>query len=72
MKRNKLTGSQAAALAGVQPGTWRRYTTPNRSRGGKLHGPAPDGHCDPCGCPWWWEETILRFKAEHSRTKEEQ
>ncbi len=57
----RLTGSQAAAAVGVQPGTWRRYTTPNRSRGGKLHGPAPDGHCDPCGCPWWWESTVTTW-----------
>ena len=56
MKR--LTGSQAAAAAGMQPGTWRRYTTPNRGRGGKLHGPPPDGRNDPCGCPWWYETTV--------------
>ena len=59
----RLSGSQAASLAGVQPGTWRRYTTPNRSRGGKLHGPAPDGHCDPCGCPWWWESTVKTWMS---------
>lgn len=56
--KTKLTATQAAARAGIQPGTWRSYTTPKGSRGGRLHGPAPDGHAQPCGCPWWWDTTV--------------
>jgi hypothetical protein len=59
---DKLTGTEAAAVAGIKPGTWRSYTTPRTSRGGKRFGPAPDGYNEPCGCPWWWRSTVEAFR----------
>lgn len=55
--KTKLNITKAAALAGVLPATWRSYVA-------RKQRPAPDGYADPCGCPWWYEDTIRRDIAE--------
>ena len=50
---DKLTTAQVAELNNVKPATWRAHV----ARGLR---PAPDGHSDPCGCPWWYRKTITK------------
>ncbi len=45
----RLTNREAAALAGIAPGTWRDYV----ARG---YAPTPDGRLGVT--PWWWESTV--------------
>lgn len=64
MSGRKLDTVEAAALAGVKPGTWRSW----RSRGlpAKDPVPAPDGWRE-LWWPWWWEETIIAWlKRRHA------
>lgn len=60
---DKLTGPQCAALLGIDPSTWRRYTNPNSDRDGRTFGPPPDGVSEPCGCKWWYRGTVLDWNA---------
>jgi hypothetical protein len=57
-KRVKLTVKQVAERVGdIKPATWRGLV----SRGLR---PQPDGHADPCGCPFWYEATIKPWMRE--------
>jgi len=61
MPRVKLNVAQAAAAAGgIKPSTWRAYVARGRA-------PKPDGFADPCGCPWWWESTVVGWQQSRPR-----
>lgn len=51
----KLGNIQAAALLDVNPSTWRAYVARGQA-------PAPDGHEEISGAPWWWRRTVEAFK----------
>lgn len=59
----KLSAKAAAERAGVSLSTWYDYTTPRKSRSGRLIAPAPDGREEISGTPWWWESTVDTWKA---------
>lgn len=59
----RLSTRDAAARAGVGRSTWRDYTTPKATRGGRLIGPAPDGHEEISGYPYWYEATVDTWRA---------
>lgn len=52
----KLTTAQAAARAGVQPGTWRDYVAKGRA-------PKRDGEHD-ARTPWWYPATVDAWLAD--------
>lgn len=61
--RAKLSVKEAAEVVGVKPSSWRGMV----ARGQR---PAPDGHSEPCGCPWWFDTTIRKDAAKReSRRK---
>lgn len=51
---DRLTNEDAAALAGISPGTWRNYVARGRA-------PQPDGRLGRT--PWWHRATIDTWVA---------
>lgn len=51
---DRLTNTEAAALAGITPSTWRHYVAQGRA-------PAPDGRLGRT--PWWRPGTITTWLA---------
>jgi hypothetical protein len=58
MEDDLLTATEAAAVAGITAGTWRRYVTDSPGR--KRQGPAPDDHRAERGHlrPLWRRSTV--------------
>lgn len=56
----KWTVKQAATAIGVEPATWRAYVARNQA-------PEPDGHSNPCGCPWWFKSTVMTWHQSRPR-----
>lgn len=54
MTTGQLTNTDAAALAGVTPASWRKYVSDGRA-------PKPDGTLGRT--PWWRRETVETWKA---------
>lgn len=51
MKDPQLLAPAAAKRAGMSSRAWRTYV----QRGAA---PAPDGHDEVSGTPWWWQTTV--------------
>jgi hypothetical protein len=51
---DRLTTTDAAALIGVTPASWRKYVSDGRA-------PKPDGYLGRT--PWWWPETVQQWQA---------
>ena len=58
----KLTAAEAAKLTGYSLAGWRSITSESGGRTGTF-GPPPDGVSYPCGCRWWYEETVINWLA---------